>query len=48
LGKLALAQAIKSIDGQPPAGIKVAYDIDLYNSAESAKGWLEAHSDGIP
>ena len=48
LGKLALAQAIKSIDGQAPADIKVPYDIDLYNSAESAKAWLEAHSDGIP
>ena len=48
LGKLALAQAIKSIDGQAPADIKVPYDIDLYNSTESAKAWLEAHSDGIP
>ena len=37
LGKLALAQAIKSIDGQAPADIKVPYDIDLYNSTESAK-----------
>ncbi|KXF78148.1 sugar ABC transporter substrate-binding protein [Paramesorhizobium deserti] len=48
LGKLALAQAIKSIDGQPPEGIKVAYDIDLYKSADDGKAWLEAHADGIP
>ncbi|AJD44292.1 sugar ABC transporter substrate-binding protein (plasmid) [Rhizobium gallicum bv. gallicum R602sp] len=48
LGKLALAQAIKSIDGQPPAGIKVAYDIDLYKSSEDGKAWLKAHADGIP
>ena len=48
LGKLALALAVKSIDGKPPEGIKVAYDIDLYKSAEDGKGWLKAHSDGIP
>ncbi|MBO0133553.1 MULTISPECIES: substrate-binding domain-containing protein [Agrobacterium] len=48
LGRLALAQAIKSIDGQPPEGIKVAYDIDLYKSSEDGKGWLKAHADGIP
>jgi len=48
LGKLALAQAVKSIDGKPPEGIKVAYDIDLYKSSEDGKGWLKAHSDGIP
>ncbi|MBB6224925.1 substrate-binding domain-containing protein [Rhizobium leguminosarum] len=48
LGKLALAQAIKSIDGQPPEGIKVAYDIDLYKSSQDAKAWLKAHADGIP
>jgi simple sugar transport system substrate-binding protein len=48
LGKLALAQAIKSIDGQPPAGIKVAYDIDLYKSSEDGKAWLKAHADGVP
>lgn len=48
LGKLALAQAIKSIDGQPPEGIKVAYNIDLYKSSEDGKAWLKAHSDGIP
>jgi simple sugar transport system substrate-binding protein len=48
LGKLALAQAIKSIDGQPPEGIKVAYDIDLYRSSEDGKAWLKAHADGVP
>lgn len=48
LGRLALAQAIKSIDGQPPEGIKVAYDIELYKSSEDGKAWLKAHADGIP
>jgi simple sugar transport system substrate-binding protein len=48
LGKLALAQAIKSIDGQPPAGIKVPYDIDVYKSAADGQAWLKAHADGIP
>jgi ABC-type sugar transport system substrate-binding protein len=48
LGKLALAQAIKSIDGQPPEGVKIAYDIDLYKSSEDGKAWLKAHADGIP
>ncbi|QEN85764.1 substrate-binding domain-containing protein [Labrys sp. KNU-23] len=48
LGKLALAQAIKSIDGQPPAGIKVAYDIDVYKSGADGQAWLKAHADGIP
>lgn len=48
LGKLALAQAIKSIDGKPPEGIKVAYDIDLYKSSDDGKAWLKAHADGIP
>ncbi|MBU1314524.1 MAG: substrate-binding domain-containing protein [Alphaproteobacteria bacterium] len=48
LGKLALAQAIKTIDGQPPEGIKVPYEIDVYKSAEDGKAWLEAHGDGIP
>lgn len=48
LGKLALAQAIKSIDGQPPQGIKVAYNIDLYKSSDDGKAWLKAHADGIP
>jgi sugar transport system substrate-binding protein len=48
LGKLALAQAIKAIDGKAPADIKVAYDIDLYRTAESGKAWLAAHADGIP
>jgi len=48
LGKLALAQAIKSIDGQAPADIKVAYDIDLYKSSDDGKAWLKAHADGIP
>lgn len=48
LGKLALAQAISTIDGKPPEGIKVAYNIDLYNSAENGKAWIAAHSDGVP
>jgi simple sugar transport system substrate-binding protein len=48
LGKLALAQAIKSVDGQAPADIKVAYDIDIYKSSEDGKAWLKAHADGIP
>lgn len=48
LGKLALEQAIKSIDGKPPEGIKVAYDIDVYKSSDDGKAWLKAHADGIP
>lgn len=48
LGKLALAQAVKAIDGKAPADIKVAYDIDLYKSSEDGKAWLKAHADGIP
>ena len=48
LGKLALAQAIKTIDGKPPEGIKVPYDIDVYTSADDGKAWLKAHADGIP
>ncbi|MFK0333473.1 substrate-binding domain-containing protein [Rhizobium sp. NPDC090275] len=48
LGKLALAQAIKTVDGQAPADIKVPYDIDVYKSSEDGKAWLKAHADGIP
>ena len=48
LGKLALAQAISTIDGKPPEGIKVPYNIDLYSSAENGKAWIAAHSDGVP
>jgi len=48
LGKLALAQAVKAIDGKAPADIKVPYDIDLYKSSEDGKAWLAAHADGIP
>jgi len=48
LGKLALAQAIKSVDGQALADIKVPYDIDVYKSSEDGKAWLKAHADGIP
>jgi simple sugar transport system substrate-binding protein len=48
LGKLALAQAVKSIDGQRPEGIKVPYDIDVYKTADDGKAWLKAHADGIP
>ncbi|SFB62461.1 simple sugar transport system substrate-binding protein [Rhizobium sp. NFR07] len=48
LGKLALEQAIKSIDGNPPEGIKVAYDIDVYKSSDDGRAWLEAHADGVP
>ncbi|HBD92484.1 MAG TPA: sugar ABC transporter substrate-binding protein [Gemmobacter sp.] len=48
MGRLAFAQAVNVIEGNPPAGIKVPYDIDLYASAEDGKGWLEAHADGIP
>lgn len=48
LGRLALDQAIKSIDGQPPEGIKVPYEIDVYKSSEDGKAWLESHADGIP
>lgn len=48
LGKLALNEAIKSINGQAPANIKVPYDIDLYKSSEDGKAWLKAHADGVP
>jgi ABC-type sugar transport system substrate-binding protein len=48
MGKLAFAQAVKVIEGNPPADIKVPYDIDLYKSSEDGKAWLEAHADGIP
>jgi simple sugar transport system substrate-binding protein len=48
LGKLALAQAIKSIDGEPPESIKVPYEIDVYKSVDDGKAWLKAHADGIP
>lgn len=48
LGKLALEQAIKAIDDQAPADIKVPYDIDVYATAEAGQEWLKAHADGIP
>lgn len=48
LGKLAMAQAVKTIEGDAPADIKVPYEIDVYASAEDGKAWLEAHKDGIP
>jgi len=48
MGRLAFAQAVKVIDGNPPADIKVPYNIDLYKSSEDGKAWLEAHADGIP
>lgn len=48
MGRLAFAEAMKVINGNPPADIKVPYDIDLYASPEDGKSWLEAHADGIP
>ncbi len=48
LGKLALSEAVKAVDGQKPAEIKVPYDIDIYKSAEGGKAWLKAHADGVP
>lgn len=48
MGRLAFAQALNVIEGNPPAEIKVPYDIDLYASSEDGAGWLEAHADGIP
>jgi len=48
LGKLALAQAVKSIEGEAPEAIKVPYDIDVYASAADGEAWLKAHADGIP
>ena len=48
MGRLAFAQAVKVINGHPPAEIKVPYDIDLYASSEDGKAWLKAHADGIP
>lgn len=48
MGRLAFAQAMNVIEGNPPAEIKVPYEIDLYASSEDGKAWLEAHADGIP
>lgn len=48
MGRLAFAQALKVIEGTPPAEIRVPYDIDLYASSQDGAGWLEAHADGIP
>jgi ABC-type sugar transport system substrate-binding protein len=48
MGRLAFAQAVKVIEGNPPAEIKVPYNVDLYKSSEDGKAWLEAHADGIP
>lgn len=48
MGKLAFAQALKVLKGEPPKDIKVPYDIDLYVSKADGEGWLKAHADGIP
>jgi sugar transport system substrate-binding protein len=48
MGRLAFAEAMKVIEGNPPAEIKVPYEIDLYASPDAGKAWLEAHADGIP
>ena len=48
LGKLALEQAVKAVDGEPQGDIIVPNPIDLYTTPDQAKGWMEAHKDGLP
>ncbi|WEX08993.1 substrate-binding domain-containing protein [Chelativorans sp. AA-79] len=48
MGRLAFEQAVNVIEGNPPEGIKVPYEIDLYASSEDGAGWQEAHPNGIP
>ena len=48
LGKMAFEQAMNAIEGKPAAEIVVPFPIDLYTTPEQAKGWLEAHADGLP
>ncbi len=48
-GKLAIAEAIKAINGTPkPKNPDIPAPIKLYSGPEGGKDWLEAHADGIP
>ena len=49
VGKLAIAQALKAIDGKKkPANVDVPAPIKLYVGSDAGKAWLTAHPDGTP
>lgn len=48
MGKAAIDEALKILDGQEPDEVVVPVDVDIYTSPEDASEWLETHPDGIP
>ncbi|MCU1585462.1 MAG: sugar transporter substrate-binding protein [Microbacteriaceae bacterium] len=49
VGKLAIAEAIKAVDGKKkPSNVDVQAPIKLYVGAQAGKDWLTAHADGTP
>ena len=48
MGRAAIAEALKILDGEEPAEVVVPVAVDIYATPEDAAGWLEAHADGIP
>ncbi|MFM0500747.1 substrate-binding domain-containing protein [Paraburkholderia caffeinilytica] len=48
LGKLAAQQALAATRGEKRADVIVPASIDMYLNADSAKGWLGTHKDGLP
>lgn len=48
MGRAAIEQALKILDGQEPSDVVVPVPVDIYTTSEDAAGWLEAHADGIP
>jgi simple sugar transport system substrate-binding protein len=48
MGKAAIDEALKILDGHKPDKVVVPVQVDIYTSPADASGWLQAHADGIP
>ena len=49
VGKLAIAEAIKAVDGKKkPSNVEVQAPIKIYIGSQAGKDWLTAHPDGTP
>jgi len=48
VGKLALDQAMKAINGDKIASSTVPAEVTLYKSSAEGEDWLKTHADGVP
>ena len=48
VGKQALGEAMKAINGEKLASPTIPAEITLYKSSDDGAGWLETHKDGVP